>query len=141
MPVDPAVPLQKAIYAALTAPGALPVIGAAQVAVYDRVPDAATPPYVVIGDDDVMEAGVGEYVAVNIHVWSRQVGRVEAKTIAAAVRLALSPSDDGDTGLDASAWGVRVVSCFWQRTRLLDDPDGVSKHAIVMFRVATDPIA
>ena len=140
MTTDPGLPVQKAVYARLTAPAVLPPIGGAKLAVRDRALAGDEPPYLVIGDDDILDAGVGEYVTANVHCWSRQVGRTEVKTMAGAVRVAIDPDDDGSTPLDASAWGVRIGFARWQSTRILDDPDGVTKHAIVTFKVGTNSL-
>lgn len=137
--VDPAVAIQKVTYAALTAAGALPTIDGVQTPVYDRVPKGAQPPYATIGDDHVMEDAAddyaGEYVFSNVHLWSRAGGRVEVKQMAGAARAALSVE------LDATAYGVRIVGPgFWVDTKILDDPDGVTAHAIVTMKYGTEPL-
>lgn len=132
MVVDPAVAVQLAQFALLDGQ-----VGDG-VAVYDRVPPNAVPSYVVIGDDSIVEDSAdgydGEYVTTNVHAWSRAVGKIDVKTIAGTVRARLS------CNLDTEANGVRCVCWLYQRTRFLDDPDGVTKHAIVTLRYGTEPV-
>ena len=128
--IDPSGPLQIATFTALN--------GVISCPVYDRVPPNAAFPYVTIGDVDVMEDAAdgydGDYAMVNVHVWSRAGGTMEAKTIAGAVRAAMSVL------LDASAHCVRVVTFLYERTRYLDDPDGVTKHAVVTLKYGVEPL-
>lgn len=119
--------IQAAIYQALSeAPGMPPV--------YDNVPQDAAFPYVVIGDDISTpfddDCGVGANTLVTIHVWSVYRGRQEVKNIMALIYAALQrvqlPLSNGYT-----------VTCNfdWQHSML--DPDGVTRHGIIRFRLLT----
>ena len=141
--VDPLVATQKAIFTLLD--GALTGATGAAVPVFDRVPSRTPdnnlppePPYAIVGDDDVIDDGGddyrGEYVTANVHVWSRYGGRIEAASIAGQVRALLSAELADPDGR------VRFVCWRYERTRILDDPDGVSKHAVVTFRYGTEPL-
>lgn len=138
MRVDPALPVQRAIYALLTA--RLPLNAGQLVGIYDRIPVDAGYPYLHVGDDQPESAGIGDYVRSCVHVWSRQVGHTEAKAIAGQVRFLIDPRDDGSTDLDASAEGVSIGFASWLRTRILDDPDGITVHAVVEFKIGADPL-
>jgi hypothetical protein len=123
---DPSLALQGALVAALKA-GAGVGVGTR---VYDVVPSPATFPYIRVGDDqtvgdDVDCAELSE-VTTRIHVWSRAVGYPEAKTIAGAVRSLLR-----STSLTLT--GFTVNECCHEQTQYLEDPDGLSRHAVIEF--------
>ena len=92
---DPSLPVQAAVYAALTGSAAMAAAFGGAPRVFDRVPQDETGritaafPYVAIGEDQVTsEADAchdASSIFVTVHVWSREVGKVEAKTIMAAV--------------------------------------------------------
>lgn len=77
-------PLQEAVYAALSADTVLMSIISA---VYDEVPgdDEPTFPYVTIGQDTAVpfdtKTSTGEEITLSLHVWSRYRGRTEVKQI------------------------------------------------------------
>ncbi|WP_435007986.1 DUF3168 domain-containing protein [Tundrisphaera lichenicola] len=85
--------LQAAIYARLTGFSALTaLIGAGKV--YDFVPQAATAPYVVIGDDTLTFEGTktenGWDCTLTIHCWDfEKAGRKSVKSILSAIYDAL----------------------------------------------------
>ena len=134
--------IQIAIVSALRADGALAPRGdpaaPAVPKVYDRVPDAAQPPYVTCGEDDMLWDGWDEYQSATIrgraHVWSRQPGRMECKAICEDVLTAM------DAVLDITASGARVVDRLADHIRILDDPDGVTKHGIVGVNYETEAL-
>lgn len=115
-----------AIYDALVAAG---VSGGR---VYDDVPEVPTFPYTQIGvsqtitDDVTCRDGGDEFL--DLHVWSRQRGQVETKQIMDAIHVALHDQPLTVTGRDATL--VRV-----DRTRTLEDPDGLTRHGVVTVRV------
>lgn len=135
---DPSLPLQAAIYAALRA--AL----ADEIGVYDRVPldkagkVTAAFPYVHIGEDQIVsdkdQCLDPSTAYATVHVWSRAVGKVEAKTIMAAVCLAL------DVKLDVAGFGV-IASRVDDGPRHLDGGDGLSSHSVATFRYRMGPVA
>lgn len=126
---EPSLALQKATYSALTTAG---------LRVYDRVPPDAVVPYVTVGDDQVIATGFdcldgSSEVYSSVHVWSRQPGKVEAKSIAGTVRSALD-----NATLDLSANGFALVSILHHETRYLGDEDGLTTHAVVTFHALID---
>lgn len=102
--------------------------------VYDRppAPERLRFPYIRIGDDQVLgdddDCEELSQVVSRIHVWSRKGGKVEAKAIAGAVRSKIR----GATW--ALADGFTVDDVQFIQTQYLDDPDGVSAHAVIEVR-------
>ncbi len=124
---DPSLALQGAINTKLRAD-----VAAVAGRVLDRVPANVVFPYIEIGDfqtvDDGAQCHDGVEVYATLHIWSRAVGQVEAKTIAGAVRGSLheAPLSLG------SAW--QFIEIAHQDTRHLKDPDGVTSHSVITFR-------
>lgn len=124
--------LQKLLYEALRAnAGVSAMVGDR---VYDHVPpDGAGKvtvefPYISFGaydfvpdDSDCIYAG--EHT-VQLDIWSRAVGKVEAKTITDAVRRLLRDyeADMGDYGL---------VEMRVDLAQVIGDPDGLTSHGVV----------
>lgn len=121
-----------------------------QGAVYQILSDAALPsvgsitdhkisdpkkedyPHVQIGDwlslpDDVQCAD-GSEEFLTLHVWSRQRGQTEIKTIIGAIDAAL----DGVALLVA---GLASCHCQIDRARIVEDPDGLTLHGLVTLRI------
>lgn len=125
---DPALAIQGAIHSALAGAG---VCGGR---IYDSVPEEPEFPYVAIGTGDTVNADTSCFdsseVNATVHVWSREVGWPEAKGIAGTIRALLN------TELAIS--GFRVVVAEHVITRWLNDPDGLTKHAVLEFRYLTD---
>jgi hypothetical protein len=135
--IDPSLAVQKAVYDTLAAVNNL----GAQV--YDRVPrDAASGkvtaafPYVHIGEDQVVSDADQCHDAATVfataHVWSRAVGKVEAKTIMARVCLALD-ANLGVDGFEIIAHGVD------DGPRHMDGGDGLTSHSVATFRYRLGP--
>lgn len=127
--MSPSLELQGAVVARLKADAALAAIIGARV--YDNVPSAAQFPYVSLGywqetpeDVDCIE---GAEIFGRIDVWSRSVGKVEALRAAEAVRSAMHHAE---MDLTSNA----LVELEWVRTDVLNDPDGLTVHAIVEVR-------
>jgi hypothetical protein len=128
---DPSLPLQKAVYDALTAG----LAGAA--AVYDRIPtdpagkSTASYPHVHIGEDQIVlerdqcHDPCSAYVTV--HVRSRAVGKVEAKAIMANVCEIL------DVVLAIVGFRVVTIVGIDDGPRHMTDPDGLTSHSVVTF--------
>jgi len=141
---DPSLPVQAAVFAALTASAPLATAFGAEPRIYDRVPvDAAGRvtaafPYLAIGEDQVTsEADAchdASSIFVTVHVWSRKVGKVEAKTIMAAVCLAL------DVKLTVAGFGV-IGHEVETGPQHLTDPDGLTSHSVATFRYRLAPVA
>lgn len=129
---DPSLPLQGAYVARLKSQ-----VAAVASRVYDRPPDNVVFPYLTIGDIQTISDGAdcldATEVYVTLHVWSRLVGQVETRQIAAACRTALHE------WLPALA-GYRCVEHVHQDTRTLDDPDGITSHGVLTFRALIDPV-
>lgn len=128
---DPSLPLQGAYVARLKSQ-----VSEIAGRVYDRIPPTATFPYFQIGDIQTVSDGAGcldaTEVYVTLHIWSRAVGQVESRRLAAAARTALH-------GWLPTLEGFRVVEHEHRDTRTLDDPDGITSHAVLTFRALIDP--
>lgn len=124
---DPSLALQGAINTKLRAE-----IVAVAGRVQDRPAQTVLFPWIEIGEfqtvDDGAQCHDGVEVYVTLHVWSRAIGQVEAKTIAGAVRGSLH---EAELSLGAS-W--QFLEIAHQDTRYLKDPDGVTSHAVLTFR-------
>lgn len=122
--------LQKAIFGALTAAPAL-----AGGNVFDRVPESDPFPRITIGDEQVLDDGnscaEGWEVYPDVHVWSRKPGKVEAKHLAAEVVNRVLAIDTVEE--------FTVLSVALESYNALDDPDGLTAHVAVTFRVLLDP--
>jgi hypothetical protein len=120
--------MQGAIYSALT--NDAPVTALVGGRVHDAVPAKPVFPYVRIGEDqciDASDACLGGFeIIVKVHVFSRAVGRVETKTILAACRDALN------VALTLAGHTVKVSEFL--TTRVLDDPDGLTRHGVLELR-------
>lgn len=131
--VRPMGPLQTAIYQRLTDAEDL---GAA---VYDFVdePDAASWPYITIGDGIETPANshdsIGRETTLYLHVWSRYRGFSEANAVASRMTSLLDHQGDA---LDVD--GQRVVSIRFEFSQNLRDPDPRIRHVAIRFRVRTE---
>jgi hypothetical protein len=129
---EPSTAVQAAIYTALSGDSTLKALTGGQARVFDTVPPNTPFPYLTIGEDQSLDEGsiceldIFEYFA-TIHVWSRSanVGRVEAKTIAARAREVMKT-------LSVSGFTVDRASC--ERLDHLRDPDGITAHSILAMR-------
>lgn len=120
--------LQRLYYTTLTG---TPAIMALANGVYDKItttPFGAKTAYISFGPTDSSEDDAdciyGQTVTMQIDVWSRAVGSLEAKTLTDLVRralhrksLELSDNALADTNVEA--------------TRVFRDPDGITTHGIV----------
>lgn len=132
---EPSLALQKGIFSALTT---VPTVSSLiQGRVFDRVLPTATFPYVRIGTDqsvaeeqDCAEESVEVFAQVD--VFSRQQGKIEAKNIAGAIVRALKPEN---MSIES---GYALQEFHHADTRFVDDPDGLSTHAIISFRALVE---
>jgi hypothetical protein len=128
---SPELALQGALVTALKATGG---VGTAQ-RVFDSVPAEDHPsfgfPYIRVGDDQVLgdddDCEDLSEVFSRIHVWSRAAGWPEAKTIAAAIRTRVKAAT-------LTLSGFTVDNVEFVQSLFLEDPDGISRHAVVEFR-------
>ncbi len=100
--------------------------------VFDRVPADVVFPYVEIGEFQALDDGAqchdGQELFATLHVWSREVGQVECKTIAGAVRAVVH-----ETEFDLGP-AFQFLEIAHRDTRYLKDPDGLTSHAVLTFR-------
>lgn len=119
--------IQKAVFARLSDRLAVPV--------FDDVPQGTPCPYVVIGEDDSesfdTDESLGLETDVTIHVWTEYSGRKQAKDITAQIYAALHryalPVD-----------GMSTVDCIFEYQDSFLDPDGVTRHGVIRFRLTTE---
>jgi len=131
---SPSLELQGAIVTRLKADVALTALIAKRV--YDHVPRGSNGavtadfPFVGIADDDVLQddatCQTGYEITMNLDVWSRKPGFVEAKQIVHAVVKSLHN------------WGAelatnRLITLQHRQTRMFRDPDGLTSHGVVEF--------
>lgn len=133
--LDPALPLQAAIAAALLADTDLAEIVGTRV--YDIPPDRPKFPYVTLGDDLVVNDGTdcvsSAEVAITIHAWSQNKTYKEVKLMAARIAAVL---DENTSSL--SPEGHHLIDIQHETTRYLRDPDGVTRHAVITFQAITE---
>lgn len=139
---DPSLPLQNAVEAALRSSADLiAAMGLAQVRLYTlSPPDDAPFPYIVIGEDQIVDdetdCAASSEAFTTVHVWSRidddvSASRAQAKTIAGVVRVVLNQKLPV-VGFDVSEWGFETA-------RHLTDPDRRTAHSVVEHRFLLDP--
>lgn len=119
---------QKLVFDTLTADAAIMAIAAG---VYDQVPAdpfGSRTAYVSFGPmdtvDDDADCITGVELTLQVDVWSRAVGSVEAKRLTDLVRKALHRRS---LELSANA----LVDTWVELTRVFRDPDGVTTHGVV----------
>lgn len=133
---EPSLALQRGIYATLTA--ATEVTALVGSRVFDQVAPNPTFPYIRIGNDQVLASDTPDClpdcveVYAQVDVYSRQQGKTEAKAVAGAIVRAL---DEDSIVLES---GYALQSFLHNDTRYLDDPDGLSTHAVLMFHALID---
>jgi hypothetical protein len=119
--------VQTSFYDALTA-------ALAPVPVLDQAGPNQEYPYATIGEfiaapaDTLLEQGAD--MEMTVHVWSREPGMQECQQLMAAARDAL----DRQRFQGGGFWWVDTV---WQNGQTLREPDGLTRHGIMRFRVLT----
>lgn len=130
---DASLPLQKAVLTALKS------ANIAGQRIYDAVPSSPVFPYVSFGPVDVLTEEADEYegsdATLQIDAWSRATGSVEVKQLGRAIRGALHGAS---LPLDENQ---RLVALTVSSVRYMNDPDGLTSHAIVSVRARTEPSA
>ncbi|WCK73133.1 DUF3168 domain-containing protein [Agrobacterium tumefaciens] len=118
--------LQGAIHAALVADADVDGVVAGRV--FDRVPADAQFPYVHLGEaqeiTEDMTCVSAQTIHLTLHAWSREVGFVEVKNLASAVKDALHRAS-----LSLGTW--RLVSLNHRQNRVFRDQDGLTSHAVI----------
>lgn len=126
---SPLNPLQAAIYTRLT--------GALSYPVYDVVPQNQAFPYITLGEDTGVDwstkTNPGQEVTTTLHVWSRAAGMKELKTIMDGIIQAM-------TGADLTFTGFHPVLLRLDLATALRDPDGITRHGVVRFRVKIEEV-
>lgn len=103
--------------------------------VFDRVPESDPYPRITVGDEQTADngnaCGDGWEVYADVHVWSRAVGKVEAKQIMAqAVPRLLGIS---------SLTGFTIIAAELDAHRIFTEPDGLTTHGVITIRYVIDP--
>lgn len=118
--------LQKVIYTRLDSALSVPVV--------DHPEENTAYPYVTIGHDMQVDwsskTTTGERHAIRIHAWSRYNGMKELKELVQEVKDALHLYDVGLAG-------HTLVFLRYKDAIPMDDPDGVTKHAVIRFEALT----
>lgn len=129
---DPLVALQKSMFSALSGDVTLQALAhnAAGVEVFDRVSNANFP-YIVIGEDnelpDDLDCGTLSEIDATVRVYSREVGKLEAKAIAGRVRWLL------DRAHGFSVPGFDLVTGVCERINIHTHTDGLTTQAELNF--------
>ena len=103
--------------------------------VFDERPEGAAYPFIEFGPSDVVEDGAdcidsGEHT-LQLDVWSRAPGHVEAKRLVDAVKTCLHQRE-------ASLDDYALVEMTVDFRRVFDDPDGKTKHGVVTLRALVE---
>lgn len=122
---------QQALFTALNGDSTLTTtLGAS---IFDDVPDhqAVTFPYVVIGEDTMLDYStkdlVGSDVTVTLHVWSQYRGSKEVKQVMDRVHTLLHDSN-------LTVTGRNLINLRSEFSDVLRDPDGITRHGVMRFR-------
>lgn len=119
--------IQRAVFARLTDQLTVPV--------FDDVPQGTPCPYVVIGEDDSeswdTDDSLGLDTDITIHVWTEYSGRKQAKDIMAQIYAALNR-------YELAVNGMYTVDCICEYQDSFLDPDGVTRHGVIRFRLTTE---
>lgn len=133
--IDPTLELHAAIVAALKGDSDVTAIVAQKV--FDEVTEGAAMPYVTMGQPQVLPDRAdcidGAEVFFPVHCWAGGPQSVVIKELAHAVAASLDQ-------LEPSLSESRVILFDHDGTQYLDDPDGQTKHAVVTFRILTEPV-
>ena len=118
------------------APALALAMGLPQPRIYSIVPTNAPTPYVVIGEDQVLddsdECQNGSEIFSTVHVWTRSEppSTKQARDIASVLRDLL----DADLGIA----GHETIIHAFEDTRFPRDPGGAA-HAVLTLRYVTSP--
>ncbi|WP_075995842.1 DUF3168 domain-containing protein [Salaquimonas pukyongi] len=131
-----ALELQMAIVSALRQSTALTaLLGGAHI--YDDVPDARRPPYVVIGPVETLDwstsTEAGEEHFIDVAIWSLANGRKAVVSMAAEIRTTLS-------SLPRTLAGHVLVNLTHESTRSQAGSNDRHFRAVVTFRAVTEPL-
>nr|WP_260440079.1 DUF3168 domain-containing protein [Cohnella lubricantis] len=100
--------------------------------VFDAVPNDQAFPYVTIGDVTSVPNRTfdrfGEECTITLHIWSRYAGFKESAEILDHLNRILA-----DTVFPVPGW--EVEGCYYDFSETIRDPDGVTRHVPVRYRV------
>ena len=121
--------LQTAIYTKLSTDSNLTTtLGAS---VFDDIPENTPYPYVQLGEDTAIDYSTkdqtGSEVTVNVDVWSRYRGSLQAKNIMDRVHTLLHDSS-------LSVTGSNFINMRFEFSDIIRDPDGITRHGVMRFR-------
>ena len=89
-------------------------------------------PYVVIRDDDTSawdtDDTLGKEIDVNIDIWSRTAGFKQTKAIMGEIYDILNRGALTKTGYN-------IVDCLCTESQALRDPDGITRHGVMVFKL------
>lgn len=148
----PAEAIQRAVYKLLSEDAGVlalvpPPNERAPPRIYDEVPPGVVFPYIVLGDDQLIDdsaCGAAWEVVSTIHVFSRPSdasvkGKRQAKQIADAVVAALGPAT-----LDLNGFVHQTSADFetnFRDGRVFYEPDRLTAHAVIVFGFLIDQAA
>ena len=121
--------LQTAVFAKLSTDSNLTTTLGAKV--FDDIPEETPYPYVQLGEDVAIDYSTkdqtGSEVSVNVDVWSRYRGSLEAKNIMDRVHTLLHDSS-------LSVAGSNFINMRFEFSDIIRDPDGITRHGVMRFR-------
>ena len=121
--------LQTAVFSKLSTDSNLTSVLKAKV--FDDIPENTDYPYVQLGEDTAIDYSTkdqtGSEVSVNIDVWSRYRGSLEAKNIMDRVHTLLHDSS-------LSVTGSNFINMRFEFSDIIRDPDGITRHGVMRFR-------
>lgn len=127
--------LQKAMVARLNADTDVTALVGTRI--YDRPPPDPTFPYITFGpcqtSPNRADCYDGTTLVIQLDAWSRSVGFPEVKRIEQAVR-------DSLTEVELSITGYRLLDLWLEEIQTMRDPDGLTNHSAITFRVSTEPV-
>ena len=123
-------PLQQAVYGALDGASISGVTAISDHPLID--PPATAYPYLHIADADKIADDVscadGKEIYFSIHSWSRHRGKKEITLIMSAIHTALHAQS-------LTVAGLSSCLAFVTFERLLDDPDGLTRHGVTTLKL------
>ena len=89
-------------------------------------------PYIQIGNEQALPADVvgsdGAERFIDLHVWSRKRGQSQVKGIQGDLRVLFHAQS-------LSVAGLKTAFSYVDATRILDDPDGLTRHGITVLKI------
>jgi hypothetical protein len=127
-----ALEVQSAIYRVLTTDSEIQLLVGSRV--YDDVPDNTAYPFVSIGEVTETDKRrsftlLGRELTLTIHVWSRAKGFAETNQLVDKIVAAL----ENVQLVGMAGWDWELTN--YEDFRTIRDPDGITRHGILRFRV------